>query len=294
MLYARSLVAAYCLHKEAHVSKDTRHEIARKKIVYAVPRADAVIVVRDEPYLVTDHGPLTMDRYYPQPHAGHPQANAGARFPAVVVICGYSGARTPNPLGCSFKEMEWSISWGHLMAASGLVAIVATNREPEPDAHALLRYLRQNAERLGVDEDRLGIFATSGSGPLALSLLMGGAREYLRSAVLWYPYTLDRDGSAGVADAATQWGFVNPCAGKSVADLPRDLSLFVAKAGQDQMPGLNAALDEFIAQAVARNLRMTFVNHHVGPHAFDLFDDSDATREIIRQTLAFQRFHLSA
>jgi dienelactone hydrolase len=269
------------------MSQDTRHEIARKKVVYQIPGAGAATVLRDEPYRVTGHGPLTMDLYYPP-------AKTGARLPAVVVICGYSGARTPNPLGCSFKEMEWSISWGHLMAASGLVAIFATNREPEPDVHALLRHVRQNAERLGIDEDRMGVFATSGNGPLALSVLMGGAREYLKGAVLWYPYTLDLDGSTGIADATRQWGFVNPCAGKSLDDLPRDLPLFLAKAGQDQMPGLNAALDRFIAQAVARNLRLTFVNHHTGPHAFDLFDDSGATHEIIRQTLAFQRFHLSA
>jgi hypothetical protein len=268
------------------MSQDTRHEIARRKVVYQITGAESVTVLRDEPYRITDHGPLTMDLYYPA-------AKSGAPLPAVVVICGYSGARTPNPIGCSFKEMEWSISWGHLMAASGLVAIFATNREPEPDAHALLCHVRENAERLGLDADRIGVFATSGNGPLALSMLMGGAREYLKSAVLWYPYTLDLDGT-GVADAAKQWGFVNPCARKSVDDLPRDVALFVAKAGQDQMPGLSAALDRFVAQAVARNLRMTFVNHHVGPHAFDLLDDSDATREIIRQMLAFQRFHLSA
>jgi dienelactone hydrolase len=269
------------------VAEDARHEIARKKILYEIPGADGVTVLRDAPYRSDDDGRAAMDLYYPV-------AKGAAPFPAVVVICGYSGARTPNPLGCSFKEMEWSISWGRLMAASGMVAIVATNREPEADAHALLRYIRQNAEELGIDAERIAVFATSGNGPLALSVLMGATHKYLKGAVLWYPYTLDLDGSAAVSDAARQWGFVNPCAGQSVADLPRDLPLFVAKAGHDQMPGLNVALDRFLAEAVARNLRITFVNHHVGPHAFDLFDDSGATREIIRQTLAFLQFHLSA
>jgi hypothetical protein len=37
---------------------------------------------------------------------------------------------------------------------------------------------------------------------------------------------------------------------------------------------------------------LTFDNHSGGPHAFDLFDDSSASREIIRQMLAFMRFHL--
>jgi hypothetical protein len=36
------------------------------------------------------------------------------------------------------------------------------------------------------------------------------------------------------------------------------------------------------------------VNHPSGPHAFDVFDDTDASREIIREMLAFIRFHLAA
>lgn len=270
------------------MSPDTRHEIARKKVVYHIPGADAVTVRRDDVYRVTDAGPLTMDLYYP------PASTTGARLPAIVVVVGYSGARTPSPLGCAFKEMEWSISWGRLVAASGMVAIFYTNREPETDLQALLHHVRQNAASLGIDENRIGVFATSGHVPLALSLLTQDARDYLKCAVLCYGYMLDLDGTTGVADAARQWGFINPAAGKSVADLPRDVPLFIARAGQDQMPHLNDALDGFVAKAVACNLPMTFVNHHVAPHAFDLLHDSETTREIIRQLLAFMRFNLGA
>ena len=42
------------------------------------------------------------------------------------------------------------------------------------------------------------------------------------------------------------------------------------------------------------NLPITFVNHAEGPHAFDLFDDSRASRDIVRQTLRFLRQHLTA
>jgi hypothetical protein len=47
---------------------------------------------------------LSMDLYCP------PASTLGARLPAVVVVAGSSGARTPILLGCAFKEMEWSIS----------------------------------------------------------------------------------------------------------------------------------------------------------------------------------------
>jgi acetyl esterase/lipase len=103
---------------------------------------------------------------------------------------------------------------------------------------------------------------------------------------------LDLDGSTAVAKAAKKWGFVNPAAGKSVADLPRDLPLFIVRAGRDETPHLNEALDAFLAKALAANLSITFVNHADAPHAFDVMLDSETSREIIRNILAFMRFHL--
>jgi len=113
-------------------------------------------------------------------------------------------------------------------------------------------------------------------------------------AVLCYGYMLDLDGLTGVAEAAAAWRFVNASAGKSVDDLRRDVPLFVARAGRDQFAGLNEGVDRFLANAVARNLPVTFVNHPEGPHAFDLDHDSETTREIIRGILAFMRCRLGA
>jgi hypothetical protein len=39
---------------------------------------------------------------------------------------------------------------------------------------------------------------------------------------------------------------------------------------------------------------MTFINHPEGPHAFDLFDDSRTSRDVVRQALSFLRQHLTA
>jgi len=111
--------------------------------------------------------------------------------------------------------------------------------------------------------------------------------------VLLYGLMLDLDGSTNVAEAAKQFRFVNPCAGKSVDDLPKDVPMFIVRAGQDN-PGLNEALDRFMAKSLDRNLPITFVNYPAAPHAFDLLLDSESSREIVRQTLAFLRFHLSA
>ena len=72
------------------------------------------------------------------------------------------------------------------------------------------------------------------------------------------------------------------------------MSLLLVRAGRDECPGLNQALDVFISRALGANLPLTVVNHPTGPHAFDLLDDTDKSREVIRVTLEFLRFHLTA
>jgi acetyl esterase/lipase len=228
-----------------------------------------------------------MDLYYP------PDSRSGVRTPCVIFVTGFSDVGAQRMLGCKFKEMGSYISWGQLAAASGLVAITYANEEAATDVHAVLQHLRRHAADLNIDETRIGVWACSGNVPNALSVLRQDTGASLRCAVLCYGYMLDADGSTDVADAARQFGFVNPCAGASVEDLPRDIPLFVARAGRDQMPGLNTTLDRFVARALPSNLPLTVVNHSTAPHAFDLLDDSETSREIIGRILAFMRFHLT-
>jgi dienelactone hydrolase len=273
---------------EIPMSQETaRADIAKKTAVYRIPGVDSVTIRRDVEYRTTDAGILTMDLYYP------PDWNTGARIPAVVVVAGYPDVGFERMLGCKFKDMGSSVSWAQLMAASGLVAITYTNREPAADCYALLEHLRANAAALGIAGDRMAVWASSGNVPLALSVLMRESPKYLKCAVLYYGLMLDLDGSTNVAEAAKQFRFANPCVGKSVDDLPEDLPMFIVRAGQDN-PGLNEALDRFVAKSLNRNLPITFVNYPAAPHAFDLLLDSERSREIIRQTLTFLRFHLSA
>jgi len=111
---------------------------------------------------------------------------------------------------------------------------------------------------------------SSGHVPVALSLFMQERNHFLKCACFCYGYMLDRTGEAVVSEASAKWKFKNPWAGKSVDDLPRHLPVFVARAGQDQMPRLNDTIDWFLADAMIHNLPVSFVNHHNAPHAFDL------------------------
>jgi dienelactone hydrolase len=259
-----------------------RHPITLKTVRYTTPGVEAVRVRSDVAYRADDPA-LTLDVYSP------PEGNGGAPPPAVVIVLGYPDVGVPQILGCQFKEMGMTVSWARLMAASGMAAIVYTTRSPATDIHAVLQHLRQNAAVLGVDGHRIGVFAASGNVVVALSALMQDPD--LRCAALLYGFTLDPDGSTAVAEAARTFGFVNACAGRSVDDLPSHIPLFIVRSGKDQFAGLNGTLDCFLMKAVERNLSVSFVNHATGTHGFDLDDDSDISGEIVRQVLAFLRFH---
>jgi acetyl esterase/lipase len=270
------------------MSQDAQREhMSKKSVVYTMPGMETVTVRRDEPYRMTDSSALAMDLYYP------PDSKAGTPTPAVIFVTGFSDLGAEKMLGSRFKDMGSFVSWAQLVAASGLVGITYANREPD-DVYGVLDRVQENAVSLGIDGSKVGVWACSGHGPNALAFLMGHGRDRLACAVLAYAYTLDLDGSTRIADAAKQFGFVTAAAARSLSDLPRDLPLFIVRAGQDQMPGLNDALDRFIAAALALNLPVTVMNHASGPHAFDLFDDSRAARDIVKQMLAFLKFHLSA
>ena len=67
----------------------------------------------------------------------------------------------------------------------------------------------------------------------------------------------------------------------------------MVRAGQDD-PGLNRTIDEFMSAAGQRGLAVELVHQPDGHHAFDVADDSDTSREVIRRVLVFLHGHLGA
>jgi hypothetical protein len=125
---------------------------------------------------------------------------------------------------------------------------------------------------------------------VALSALM---RDHaITCAALLYGYTMDLDGATAVADGSRQFLFADACAGKSVDDLPAGVPMLFLRAGREQFPGLNDALERVVARAIARNLPVTFVNHATGAHGFDLDEDNELSREMVRRVLRFLQWHL--
>jgi acetyl esterase/lipase len=173
--------------------------------------------------------------------------------PVVLLLEGYPSAGFEKHMGCRFMEMEWTISMAQLIAASGMTAITHANHDPEADALALIDHLKKQNERIG-------IWSISGHGPVALK-----AAAHATCAVLINPIT---------------------------KDFCPDTPLFVVRAGRDETPGLNAALDAFVARAMADDRPITVLNYPGAPHAFDLLVESAETGWVLQQGLNFLRSKL--
>lgn len=261
-------------------------EIAEAAVKFDLLGAESVIVRRDVVWRTTAAATVTLDLYLP------PGFVAGTTIPAVVIVAGYPDPGFRKFCGLKFKDTGSSLSWGRLLAASGLAVVVYENTDPEADLRELLQFLRNDGPAYGVDPARIGLWASSGNVPLALAALMEDGGKTLKCAALCYGYTLDLDGATDVADAAAMFKFANPNAGKTVADLPSTAPLLIVRAGIDAMPGLNDALDRFLLAALKRNLPVSLVNQAVGQHAFDILQDGPAARDAIRLILAFLRIQL--
>lgn len=248
---------------------------------------NTVTVRRDVPYGPPDPH-RRFDLYYP------PGQTDDGRWPAVIIVAGYPETMEPRATPLTYKEIGWTVSMSQLIALSGMVAIAYTNRDPVADLQALFERIHESAGTLKIDPARVGVVAVSGNVPTAITTIMRDANRTPVCAVFGCGCLLDLDGATDVADAAKQFGFAHPGVGRTVADLRRDVPLFITRAGRDQFPAMNASIDRFIRHALVENLPITFVNHAGGPHAFDLFDDSRTSRDIVRQTLGFLRQHLTA
>ena len=259
--------------------------VSQMHVILRLPGTDAVSIASDIPYGTKPAGDLRMDVYRPAGSA------PGDALPAVVFVTGYSDAGARELFGNEFKDWAAYTDWAKLVAGTGLIAITYTNEEPVRDARALLAHIRDNADTLGIDAGRIGLWACSGNVPNAIALL--GGDPTIACAALCYGYTIDAPGCDDVARAARQFGFANSATGAGIDHL-KTAPLLLVRAGRDEMPGLNASLDRFIASAADAGLPLTVIDVPDAPHAFDVTHDSHASRSAINQILEFLREALHA
>jgi len=256
-------------------------------LVYRVPGMDNVITKRDVEYFSDQENNLTVDMYYP------PGFEFESNLPAVLVVCGFSNEASIKLVGRRLKDTGWYRSWGKLIAASGMAALIYETDIPEKDLNILLQFLQDHADAYCIDRNRLGIYSCSGNVPTALVSCMDETKMYFRCAVFYYGYLLmtDQEYIPDIESISKKYGFSAP---KLNADLNLrdDLPLLIVRAGLENNLHLNSTIDHFISKAVSQNLQIEFINYAKGQHGFDAYDDNDQSREILKKTIDFWKFYL--
>ena len=235
-----------------------RPDLLNDKCVLQLPDMDKVVVRSGLPFKTAGERRLEFDLYLPP---GSP--SRGGTPPLVVFANGVGDPEIPLK--------SWGIykSWARLAAVSGMAAVLHNSRQGQAaeDVADLLAHLRAQAADLRFDPDNVALWACSANVGVAMPYAMDPKNSFLKAVVLYY----------GALDPALIRG---------------DLPLFVGRAGLDNAR-FNGAIDAYVTKAVAANAPVTVVNLPGGHHAFDAFDDNDASRAVVRQTLAFMQEHLT-
>jgi acetyl esterase/lipase len=261
-------------------------EFAFKRIVYSVPEMTRVKVAKNQIYKRASSEELKMDVY---------SLPGKQRRPAVVFI---HGGRIPRNLLTTPKDWGAYVSLGQLVAASGFVGVTFNHRfyaweslaDSQSDVMDLIAYVRDNAESLGVDKDRIILWALSAGG-IFLSQPLQQLPPYIRSIIAYYS-ELDLQNQRKAAPASVtdetlrEFSPVHHLGNKDKNVPP----IFIARAGLDDKE-LNDGIDRFVQLALSRNLTVEVVNHATGHHAFDIEDNNERSREIIKRTIEFIKAH---
>jgi acetyl esterase/lipase len=235
-----------------------------RPLVHPLPDPDRVELRPDLVYTHADGRALAMDAYLPAGRA------PGARVPAVLLV---HGEADPALLRGVRGWGQYS-GWGRLLAGQGMAGVAFEHRAildagfeaVVAEVEAALAAVGERAGDLDVDPERVGVAASS-AGVVLTAAVLPGAAGRVRCAVLCY----------------------GPLSGLAPnRALP---PLLVVRAGRDD-PELNRTIDQFVAPATAGHLTVELVHQPDGHHAFDVADDSDASRQVIGRVLAFLRGHL--
>lgn len=262
-------------------------EIVKLRVLFRLPGMEAVAVRRDLPYQSAGDAKLAMDVYSP------PGLQPGDRRPAVVFVHGLV------PPGSQPQRMGVFLSLGELAAAAGFVGVTFNHRFDSPqrladaagDVADLLARVRQDAEDLHVDAERLAVWAFSAGGP-TLAPLLAERPPWLRAVVAYYALLDIQTPPPGQEDTLgpEMRRRFSPAAQLGPGARPAP-PLLVARAGLDH-PFLNAAVDRFVQEALSHNSPLTLLNHPGGRHGFEILDDDARTHEILACTFEFLKRQL--
>jgi acetyl esterase/lipase len=286
VLFASSRIVVYGQSGEDMSRLEKFKRQVNMPVVYTVPGNGQVKVIKDLSY----HSGATsgkMDIYEPPPTA------QTKNMPVVLLIHG----KTPIPT----NPKEWGnyTSWGELLAQEGFVTVMFTHGLATPgtpietagnDVLDALTFIKQHAATYHIDTSKISAIAFSAGVPL-LSVLIREKVKGIKGMVAYYGFMDITKTSLFAGEdkkIADDYSLINYA--DSTHDFP---PFFIARAGLDSNPMLNASIDSFAQKACMYNMPFTLANHPKGVHGFDSQNNDARTKEIIEQMIIFLRSHSS-
>ena len=229
-------------------------------LVLHQPAMDKVVVEEGKKFRTVNDTTLLFDIYYP------PGFDKKQELPVVVFV---------NGIG-SLELYRWKIyqDWAKLIAANGMIAINYQDRRNRAmeDSEYLLDYLASNSHELSIDKERIGLWSCSANVGTGLPLAMKESRRSVKALVVYY----------GSAQSPPN----------TRPSYRQDLEIQIVRSGLD-FYNLNVGIENFVKTALLEDLHFEYINYPEGQHAFDAFDDTPRSREIILQTVDFLKRVLS-
>ena len=228
-------------------------------------------------------GNQRVDLVYPLPMESSPRA-------AVVFVFGFpDGATSFGPL----IDYEFYRDWARVVTTKGLVGVLYSTTDPVSDLRDVVDFIDSEGPRLGIDAGRVALWSGSANVPTALHYVRSEPGRTPHALVVYYGLMPTPDGfqAEALQTGSSRSGFALPAYAPDDS-YPEDLPILVVRAGRDASAPLLASIDHFVEYALAENLRVRLLNYPEGQHSFDSRDDTEETRAVITETLAFLSRHL--
>jgi acetyl esterase/lipase len=228
--------------------RDPPSDLGVLPVLYEVAGMDDVRVERDIVFKQVDDFELLMDVYLP--------ATEGEPYPVVLIS---TGGVFPPP-EAHLKDWAQFQSWGRLIAASGMAAVMfqhsntegAAPADVQQDVDDAVAYMVAHADDWQLDSSRVCYMGFSGFAPFILTVAF---RDGARCAVGYYPLLVleDDENSSPLHYVETQ----DP---DSLPPFP------LVNPMQDEHVTLPRLLDQFVQVAIEREIGKIYIQHPTGAH----------------------------
>jgi len=230
-------------------------DIFTRGLVYQLPAMKKVIIKQGIQYRNVNDTTLSFDIYYP------PAFDYKKNLPLVIFNNGVGSMDLPR----------WGVykDWAKLIAANGMIAVnhQSRGRRTLEDCEALLDYLEKNAGKLNIDTGKIGLWTCSANARTGMRLAYKTRPAIIKALAIYY----------GGPD--------------SLGQLRQNLPTLMVRAGLDAQ-FLNTGIDNFIQSSLQQDTHLELINYLNGIHAFDIFTNTDQSKDIIVRTVEFLKKNL--